>query len=125
MIKLNTILWIIQWLLAAVFILPGYGKIRNTKQQHLKNGHIKSGASVIPIRILGMLEWLGCIGLIVPWLTDILPALTPIAAFCFCLIMAAGIFVHVQKKEYIMLPFLITILFLAALVAYSRFKQLN
>ena len=120
-----TALWVIQVLLSAFFILPGYGKICNNKQKHIADGHIKSEASIIPIRILGILEWLGCIGIIVPWLTGIIPVLTPIAAGGFCLIMVAGMVSHALKREYKMLPLLTIILTLAATVMYFRFKQLN
>ena len=122
---MNVTLWTMQSLLAVMFAMAGYGKISNTKQQHIADGHIKTEASVIPIRILGVLEWLGCIGIIVPWLTNIFPMLTPIAACCFCLIMAAGIVVHTQKKEYKMLPLLTAILTISFVVAYFRYEQLN
>jgi len=121
---MNTILWIIQGLLAAAFIMPSFGKLSGSRQQHIADGHIKPGASLIPIRILGILEWLGCIGIIVPWLTGIMPILTPIAASGFCLIMASGLINHTLKKEYKMLPLLTAIFILAAIVAYFRFKQL-
>ncbi len=121
---MNTTLWVIQVLLAAIFIIPGFGKISSSKEQHIADGHIKSGASIVPIRILGIFEWLGCIGIIVPWYVGIIPVLTPIAAMCFCLIMVAGLVNHLLKKEYKMLPLLTVILVLAAVVAYFRFKQL-
>jgi hypothetical protein len=122
---MNTILWLMQALLAAAFILPGYGKITGSVGQHIADGHIQPGSSIIPIRILGVLEWLGCIGIIAPWRTNILPILTPIAALGFCFIMAAGLFVHARKKEFKMLPLLGVILMISAFVAYCRFKQLN
>lgn len=122
---MNATLWVMQGLIAAIFIMPGYGKISGSKQQHIADGHIKPGASVIPIRILGVLEWLGCIGIIVPWLTGVAPVLTPAAATGFCLIMTAGIVNHALKKEYKMLPLLAAILVLAAVVAYYRFNQLT
>ena len=123
--NMNTTLWIMQVLLAALFVLPGYGKLFSSRQQHIADGHIKPGASLVPIRLLGVLEWLGCIGLIVPWLTGILPVLTPVAAACFCLIMTAGMMHHARKKEYKMLPMLAGILVLAAVVAYFRFRELR
>ncbi len=121
---MNTALWVIQSFLAAIFIMAGFGKISSSKEQHIASRHIKPGASVVPIRALGVLEWLGCIGIIVPWLTGIAPVLTPVAAAGFCLVMVAGIVVHIVKKEYKMLPMLAVIFVLAAVVAYCRFGQL-
>lgn len=120
---MDTILWVIQAILALLFIIPAFSKIINSKQQHIADGHIKAGASIVPIRILGVLEGLGCIGITVPWLTGIVPILTPIAALCFCLVMMAGLVIHTLKKEYKMLPLLTIILVLAATVAYWRFRQ--
>lgn len=120
---MNTILWILQGLLSLIFIMPGFGKLFSTKQQHIANGHITPENSVIPIRILGVLEWLGCIGIIVPWLFGFFPILTPVSAVGFGLVMLGGILMHAQKKEYKMLPMLITILFISATVAYFRFQQ--
>lgn len=122
---MNIALWIMQALLTAMFGMAGYGKITSSKEQHIQDGHIKPEASVIPIRILGVFEWLGCIGVIVPWLTNIFPILTPTASCCFAFIMIAGIIVHTQKKEYKMLLLLTAILSLSLIVAYFRFRQLN
>ncbi|RAJ74958.1 DoxX-like protein [Chitinophaga dinghuensis] len=121
---MNTILWIIQGLLSAFFILPGYGKITGSKEKHVNDGHLKPNDSIVPIRILGMLELLGCVGIIIPWLLGIAPILTPITATGFCLIMLAGIVVHTRKKEYKMFPMLMIVFILSAVVAYFRFAAL-
>lgn len=121
---MNTILWIIQGLLSTFFIMPGYGKISGSKEKHVADGHLKPNNSIIPIRILGVLELLGCIGIIVPWLLGIAPILTPMAATAFCSIMLAGMFVHAKKKEYKMLPMLIIVFILSTVVAYFRFAAL-
>lgn len=122
---MNIIVWAIQLLLAAMFAMAGYGKISNSKEQHIADRHIKPNNSVVPIRILGVLEWLGCIGITVPWFTGISPVLTPVSAVGFCLIMIAGIVNHTLRKEYNMLPLLAAIFMLSAFVAYARFTQLN
>jgi hypothetical protein len=64
---------------------------------------------------------LGCVGIIVPWLTEIAPILTPITAVCFCIIMIAGFVVHTKKREYKMLPMLIVVFTMSLVVAYCRF----
>ncbi|MGE8431516.1 DoxX family protein [Chryseobacterium joostei] len=122
---MNTILWIIQGLLSLFFIMPGFGKITGSKEKHVADGHLKSESSIIPIRILGVLEWLGCIGIIIPWLIDFAPILTTMAATGFCLIMIAGMVVHTKKQEYKMLPMLIVVFILSATVAYFRFEALS
>lgn len=121
---MNNALWVIQVLLALVFVLPGWGKIGSSVSQHIADGHIKPGESVWPIRMLGVLEWLGCIGILLPWWTGIAPVLTPVAAVGFCLIMVAGMITHYRRKEYRMLPMLLLIFSLAAVVAFYRFKAL-
>lgn len=121
---MNTAVWILQGILAAFFIMPGIGKISGSRESHITDGHIKPDGNLIPIRILGVLELLGCIGIIVPWLTGIAPILTPITAVGYCLIMVAGIVNHTIKKEYKMLPMLAAVLAAASTVAYYRFMSL-
>lgn len=122
---MDKFLWVLQVVLAAFFIMPGVGKISGSREQHISDGHIKPGGNLMPIRILGILELLGCMGIIVPWLTGILPVLTPITAVGFCLIMIAGIINHTIKKEFKMLPMLLAVLVIALLVAYYRFISLS
>lgn len=118
---MNTLVLIIQGVLALFFIMPGYGKITGSKESHVADGHLKANSSILPIRILGVLELLGCIGILFPWVLGIVPVLTPITAVCFCIIMLAGMIVHTSKKEYKMLPMLLIVFLMSALVAYFRF----
>ncbi len=122
---MNAAIWVLQCLLSAFFIIPGVGKVSGSKQKHIADGHLKPGASIVPIRVLGVLELLGCVGIIVPWLTGIAVVLTPVAAICFSIVMLAGIAIHLQKKEYKMLPLLVVVLALALIVAYFRFGNSN
>jgi len=121
---MNTVLWILQGLLAMFFIMPGVGKVSGTRERHIADGHIKPDGYLFPIRILGVLELLGCLGVILPWLTGIAPVLTPVTAVCFCMIMAAGIINHTIKREYKMLPMLAAVFAIAFIVAYYRFAQM-
>ncbi|WP_222164668.1 DoxX family protein [Edaphocola aurantiacus] len=118
---MNTILWVLQILLALFFIMPGYGKLFSSRQQHIEDKHIKPDGQVWPIRVLGVLEWLGCIGIILPWYTGIARVLTPVSALGFGLIMLAGIFMHGRRKEYKMLPMLFIVFLMAVIVTYCRF----
>ncbi|WP_129021194.1 DoxX family protein [Edaphocola flava] len=121
---MNTILWVLQILLALFFIMPGYGKLFSSRQQHIEDKHIEADGQVWPIRVLGALEWLGCIGIILPWYTGIAPVLTPLSALGFGLIMLSGIFMHERRKEHKMLPMLFIVFLMAAIVTYYRFAGL-
>lgn len=113
--------WLMQGLLATFFLLAGFNKISSSKQKHVEDGHLKPGASVIPLRILGIFEMLGSVGIIIPCLTGFAPVLTPIAAVCFCIIMLGAFVVHIQRKQYKFLPLTIVVIALGVVVAYYRF----
>jgi hypothetical protein len=51
------------------------------------------------IRLLGVAELVGAVGLIVPLATRILPLLSPIAAVCLAVLMVGAITVHVRRSE--------------------------
>lgn len=110
--------------LAAFFVMPVVGKLTGSRAQHIADGHIKPDGNLLPIRVLGILELLGCVGIIVPWATGIAPVLTPLAATGFALVMVAGLVNHTLKKEYKMLPMLLLVLIAAATIVYFRFLAL-
>jgi hypothetical protein len=81
--RTNTLLWIAQGLLAAVFLFAGGFKL-------VAPAEAFNGPIVLPVtflRFIGTAELVGAIGLIVPWLTGIRPALTPLAAAGLVVIM--------------------------------------
>jgi len=51
------------------------------------------------VKLLGLAEVLGAVGLIAPGLTGILPILTPIAAVCLAILMTGAIKTHLDLKE--------------------------
>ena len=118
---MNTAVWIIQGVLAAFFLMPAFVKLTSSKEALIKKGMVKEGESDMPSRVIGFLELLGSIGIIVPWLTGILPILTPLAATGFGIIMLGAFVVHYRKQDYKAFPLLTTLLVLSAVVAYYRF----
>jgi uncharacterized membrane protein YphA (DoxX/SURF4 family) len=118
---LNAALWIVQCLLAALFAMAGYGKLTQTIAQHVADGHLKPGDPVWPLRVLGVLELLGCVGILAPWFVGIAPILTPVAAVCFGLLMAGAFVVHARRREFRFLPLPMLVMAMAAFVAFHRF----
>jgi hypothetical protein len=68
------------------------------------------------VRMIGLLEVLGALGVILPAATGILPWLTPLAAGGLVLTMLGAMLIHLRRKEYQVLPVNLVLLILAAVI---------
>ncbi len=117
------IIWIFQILLALWFMMPAYMKLTISKEKMIAAKQLSPGGNPAPVRILGLLELLGIIGIIVPRLTGMLPVLTPITAVCFAIVMACAFILHLNKQEYKVLPMIVIAFILSLVVAWFRFAE--
>jgi uncharacterized membrane protein YphA (DoxX/SURF4 family) len=98
---MDTVLWIAQILLALIFLLVGGAKLLLPKP----TGNIPKPMAYTEdftqtqLRIIGLLEVLGALGIILPAATGILPWLTPLAAVGLTLVMVGAALTHVRRKE--------------------------
>ena len=93
-------LWIINIILALVFLAAGGNKLAKSAEALAAAGmtwtaHAPSGV----VKLVGALEVLGAIGLIAPLATGIAPVLTPIAAVCLTLTMLGAVITHAALKD--------------------------
>ena len=109
-------LWLVQWLLAALFLWAGGMKLV-LPLDAMQGPFPLSGAF---LRFIGVCEVLGAIGLILPSVLRVRPALTPLAAAGLVIIMigATVITLATESAATALVP-LVTGL-LAAFVAYGR-----
>jgi uncharacterized membrane protein YphA (DoxX/SURF4 family) len=114
-------LWVVQVLLAAAFVVSGATKLSQPKEKLLKNWAWVEDFSQQTVRIIGVLEVLGAIGIVVPALTGIVPSLTPLAALGLVLTMIGAALTHLRRTEYSYVAMNALLLVLAAFVAYGRF----
>lgn len=121
---MNIIIWIIQGLIAAFFLVPGFRKTFFSKEKLIAMHPLEPGQSMMQVRLIGSLELLGVIGIIVPLLTGIMPILTPIAATGLGLTMAGAFLFHLKRKEYKKLPVLAFVFLLSLIVAWYRFQTI-
>jgi hypothetical protein len=116
----NRALWIVQGLLAALFLFAGGMKLITPVE-------VLSVMSPFPgefIRFIGACEVLGAVGLILPYALRILPGLTALAAAGLVVIMVgATVSTLAIGGGLLALPTLLLGL-LAAVVAYGRRPQL-
>ena len=119
---MNIIIWVVQILLALVFLLSGVLKV--TQPIKRLAGLMKYVTAIKPpqlVRVIGLLEGLGAIGLILPAMTGILPWLTPVAAIGLVLTMIGAMVFHVRLGEGSQIAPNIVLLLLAAFVVVGRF----
>lgn len=113
-------LWIVQILLALMFVLAGFMKlfqpIEKLRERMNWTRHMAPGV----IRLIGALEALGALGLILPVATHVLAWLTPIAALGLVLTMIGAIILHLRLKEarLIGMPFILLLLSLFVAIGY-------
>lgn len=93
-------LWIINALLAFAFIAAGAMKALRSKDALAANGMAwTEDFRPTTIRLIGLAEVVGGVGLILPLLTGIAPILTPIAATALAVLMSGAVAVHVRRRE--------------------------
>lgn len=114
--RTGVILWIVQALLAALFLFAGGTKLVLPAAVLTKG----SPFSAPFLRFIGVAEILGALGLVLPGITGIKPVLTPLAATGLVIIMIGATVTTVATLGVGMaiLPFVTGIL--AAFVAYGR-----
>ncbi len=113
-------LWIVAGLLALAFLGAGTMKLSRSKEQLAASGMSWTEDFSAPmVKTIGSLEILGALGLVLPALTGILPALVPVAALGLTATMIGAIVVHLRRRE-AFTPAAV-LLVLAAFVAIGRF----
>ncbi len=77
--------------------------------------------SLATVRLIGVSELLGGLGLILPAATGIAVLLTPIAAACLAFVMVLAAATHIRRKEPPGVAVNAVLFLLAAFVAWGRF----
>jgi uncharacterized membrane protein YphA (DoxX/SURF4 family) len=119
---MNLALWIIAIVLAVAFAGSGLLKLVRNKEQLVASGFgWAEDFSPSTIRLIGVAEILGAIGLVLPAAVHIAPILVPVAAVGLALVMVGAAVVHGRRKEAPMVAINAVLLALAVVVAWGRF----
>jgi uncharacterized membrane protein YphA (DoxX/SURF4 family) len=118
---METLLWILQGLLAAVFLITGLTKLTQSRAR-MAAGPMEWAADVTDeqFRAIGAAEVLGAVGLILPEPLDVAPMLTPIAAVGLAATMVVAAVTHARRGEWSRVVAPLVLLALALLVAVGR-----
>jgi uncharacterized membrane protein YphA (DoxX/SURF4 family) len=118
---MDTALWIVQVLLALLFLMAGLMKATQPREKLAERTPYVEDLTDGQLRTIGILELLGAVGLVLPALTGILPWLTPLAAVGLALTMVGAIIVHFRRGEYPNIIMNVVLLGMALFVASGRF----
>ena len=115
---MNLALWIVQALLAALFLFAGGMKLITPIEEMTKQIAMPGWF----LRFIGVAELLGAIGLILPWLFRVRPGLTPLAATGLSVIMIGATVVTMMIGDIATALIPLMTGGLSVFVAYGRWR---
>ncbi|HET6509047.1 MAG TPA: DoxX family protein [Baekduia sp.] len=119
---MEAVIWIVQILLATVFLLAGLTKLGQPREKLVEGPMAWAGDfSDVQVKGIGALEVLAAIGLILPAALGVVPVLTALAAAGLVLVMIGAARTHVGRGEAQMVPANLVLGALALFVAIERF----
>jgi hypothetical protein len=111
--------WIVAALLALVYLFAGSTKIARSRAQLEQSGMTwAAGAHPAVVKLVGIVEILGALGLILPPLLATAVFLAPLAAIGLIIVQAVAIGVHMQMRDLKSLPMNLVLLLLAFVAAW-------
>ena len=117
--KMNVLLWVVQGLLALVFLVAGGSKLVMPIEEMTKQIAFPGPF----LRFLGVAETLGAIGLILPGLLRIRTGLTPLAAVGLAIITVGATVITLRTGGGALALFPFVVAVLSAFVVYGRWRQ--
>ena len=117
---MNIALWVVQGLLALLFLFAGGMKLVLPIEEMTKQMPLPLPG--LFLRFTGIVEVLGAIGLILPWLLRIRPGLTPLAAAGLAIVMIGATVYTLAAGDFTSAPIPLVVGLLSAFVAYGRWR---
>ncbi len=114
--------WIVTGLVALMLGGAGASKLVRSREKILENPNMgwANDFSEPTIKLIGLAEVAGALGLVLPWALDVVPVLTPVAGYALAALMTGAAVVHARRREYAGLPFVLALVAGALFVAIAR-----
>ncbi len=116
-------LWVTQVILAVAFAFAGQLHLVTPMPALVEQAAWAGAVPMVLVRFIGAAEIVGALGLLLPALTRIRPALTPMAAGGLATIMGLAALVHIVRGEIALVPVNLVLGGLAVLVWWGRTKK--
>lgn len=115
--------WITASLLALAYLAAGAQKTTRSQPQLAEAGIVWAAEfPLAAVRLIGVIELLGAIGLILPPLVDIARVLGPTAAVGLAVLQVGAVITHLIRREPKVLPINLVLLALAVAAAVLGFN---
>ena len=118
---MTVVLWALQLVLAFVFLAAGFTKLSQPRDRLEAAMAWVQDFTAPAVKAIGVLEVLAAGALIVPWLFDIAPVFTPLAALGLVALMVGATLTHLRRREFPYAAGTVVLMLLAATVAIGRF----
>ena len=118
---MNVFLWVLQGVLAAMYLVSGSMKVSKPKSELEKQLPWVEDFSSGTVKLIGAAELTGAVSLVVPALTGIAVVLTPVAATGLAVTMLLAVLTHIRRREPGAVGFTAALMLADALVAGGRF----
>ena len=117
---MNAVLWILQVLLALVFLAAGLAKLAKPREVLLDKMPVLGAYRPIMVKLIGLAEVLGAVGVVLPMATGVAPGLVPWAALGLGAVVIAAAVAHAEHGDYKTLAVHAVLLAMAVVVVYGR-----
>lgn len=118
---MNIVLWVLQALLAVVFLASGVVKLVRPKEKLQSQMAWVEDFPSWAVKLIGAVEIVGAAGLILPALLHTAVVLTPLAAVGLLILMIGAVVTHLRRHEFGPAVGTVVLGVLAAIVAVLRF----
>jgi putative oxidoreductase len=117
---LHLALWVVQGLLGAMFLAVGAMKATQPIAALVDTLGWPAAVPAALVRVIGVAEFLGGLGLILPAAIRVKPMLTPLAGVGLAMVVVLAAIFHISRGELGALPLPLVLGGLAAFVAWGR-----
>jgi putative oxidoreductase len=117
-------LWVAQGALALAFLAAGVMKLAMPLAALHDSLSWTADVSGALVRLIGLAELLGALGLVLPSVMRMRPRLAPLAAAALALVMVLATIFHVARGEFLMLPATLVLAAGLAFIAWGRAVRL-
>jgi uncharacterized membrane protein YphA (DoxX/SURF4 family) len=122
---LHVILWIVQLLLAVSLIWAVWMKLFQPIDKLAAMWPWTGQIPATLVKLTGIVDLAGAVGLLLPSLLRIQPKLTPIAAICIVVLMVCASIFHIARGEASLISVNVVFALLAAFVAWGRLAKVQ